>query len=95
MIEAGRLETELSRPFDDLRQTLQDQFRNRVPGPLATFRNQGEALPVMLDAATFHYGLTNDLVLAHKKANQHWGQPYPKDVFDYVVSRAPQIEVGR
>lgn len=93
LIETAKLETELSKPFDDLRQTLQDEIRKGFRGPLAVFRNQGEALSVLLDVAISHYGLAADPAVAHKRAQQRAGQLYPVDLFAYVVSKAPQIEV--
>jgi hypothetical protein len=93
LIEDAKLRTELSRPFDDLRQTLQDQTRRCIRGPLAVFRNQGEALPVLIDVAVLHYGLTTDPAVQHKRRQQRSNQAYPVDLFDYVVSKAPQIEV--
>ena len=93
LIDDAKLGTELSRPFDDLRQTLQDETRKSGRGPLAVFRNQGEALPVLINVAVLHYGLAADPAVAHKSGQQRAGQLYPVDLFDYVVSKAPQVEV--
>jgi hypothetical protein len=93
LIEDAKLRTELSRPFDELRQALQNETRKCVRGPLAVFRNQGEVLPVLIDTAVANYGLTADPAVLHKRRQQRLNQAYPVDLFDYVVSKAPQIEV--
>jgi hypothetical protein len=93
LLDDARIRTELSRPFDELRQTLQDETRKQNRGPLAIFRNQGEALPVLVDVAVHHYGLSADPAIAHKRTQQRSGQAYPVDLFEYLVSKAPQIEV--
>ena len=92
-LDDAQIAVELSRPFDDLRQTLQDQTRKAYRGPLAVFRNQGEALPVLTEVAIHHYGLSADPAIQHKRGQQRRDQPYPVDLFDYLVSKAPQIEV--
>jgi hypothetical protein len=93
LLDDARINTELSRPFDELRQTLQDETRKQYRGPLAVFRNQGEALPVLVEVAIHHYGLVADPAIAHKKTQQRAGQLYAVDLFEYLVSKAPQIEV--
>ena len=93
LIDDAKLKAELSRPFDELRQILQDETRKCGRGPLAVFRNQAEALPVLIDVSVKHYGLEADPAVGHKKGQQRAGQLYPVDLFDYLVSKAPQIEV--
>jgi hypothetical protein len=39
-----------------------------------------------------HYGLGADAVVEHKMRVQSQGQPYPVDLFSYLVSKAPQID---
>ena len=93
LLNDARISTDLSRPFDELRQTLQDETRKQYRGPLAVFRNQGEVLPVLVEVAVHHYGLASDPTVAHKRTQQRPGQAYPVDFFEYLVSKAPQIEV--
>lgn len=91
VIDNAKLKMELSKPFDDLRQILQDEAKKCPRGPLAVFRNQGEALPVLQETAIKAYGLTGDPAVEHKKKQQNFGQFYPADLFNYLVSKAPQI----
>jgi hypothetical protein len=93
LLNDARISTDLSRPFDELRQTLQDETRKQYRGPLAVFRNQGEALPVLVEVAVHHYGLASDQAVSHKRTQQRAGQAYPVDLFEYLLSKAPQIEV--
>jgi hypothetical protein len=92
IIDAAKLNSELSVAFDGARQSLWDavQKRTAYKGPLAILRNVGDALPVLRDAMVEHYGLAADPVLPHKQ-NIKPGDLYQKDLFDYIASRAPQI----
>jgi hypothetical protein len=60
-------------------------------GPLALFRNQTDVIPLVESIAIDNYGLSTDPVVDHKKKQQKAGQPYPEDLFAYLVSKAPQI----
>lgn len=91
LLDEGKIETTLSKPFDDTRQMLADAINRCVRGPLAVFRNQGEAIPVLKDLAIASYGLASDPVIAYKAAMSVKGEAYPKELFDYVISKAPQI----
>jgi hypothetical protein len=94
LIDEGKLSTELSGPFDQIRQTHLEKTKAALPsekGPLALFRNQADVLPLVQNMAIEHYGLSTDPVIDHKKKQQKTGQPYPEDLFTYLVSKAPQI----
>jgi hypothetical protein len=93
LIDQTRLETNLSAPFDQLRQTHWDKTRvaTRVKGPLAIFRNQTDLVPLLELIASDHYGLSTDPVLNYKRQQQHRGEPFPEALFEYLVSKAPQI----
>jgi len=91
LIADAKLLTELSKPFDDLRDISLDEINKFTRGPLAICRNQGETIPLLERIAIRHYGLTADAVVNHKKAQQNVTQPYPVDLFNYLVSKAPQI----
>jgi hypothetical protein len=83
----------LSSPFDQLRQSHWDHTKAAamVKGPLAIFRNQGDAIPLLRKVAVQHFGLAADPVLEHKLKQQTFGQPYPLDLFAYIAQKAPQI----
>ena len=102
LLDAAKINAELSGPFDQLRQTLWDATHNATlflpgppatyaMGPLALFRNQTHVVPLLQDVLIAHYGLITDPVLEHKKKLYKTGQPYPVDLFEYLVSKAPQI----
>ncbi|MDX9943437.1 MAG: AIPR family protein [Azonexus sp.] len=102
LLDVEKINAGLSGPFDQLRQTLWDAthaatlFSAGPPatyamGPLALFRNQTHVVPLLQDVLIAHYGLSADPVLEHKKKLYKTGQPYPVDLFEYLVSKAPQI----
>ncbi|GJL66476.1 MAG: putative abortive infection phage resistance protein [Nitrospirales bacterium] len=102
LINEEKLHATMSAPFDELRQILWNKtkaatLRNSGPPPeyfkgsLALFRNQTDLIPLLLEIASENYGLETDLVLEHKKRQQTFGEPYPQDLFAYLVSKAPQI----
>lgn len=94
IIDAAKLKTELSAPFDLARQSLWDavQKRTAYKGPLAILRNVGDAVPVLRDAMITHYGLGADPAIAPLQAKVTVGEPYPqKALFDFLSAKAPQI----
>jgi hypothetical protein len=93
LIDEAKVEKELSIPFDQLRQThwTKTQAMIASKGPLALFRNQTDVIPLVESIAIDNYGLSTDPVVDHKKKQQKAGQPYPEDLFAYLVSKAPQI----
>lgn len=94
LMDETKLQAELSVPFDQCRQTLWATVQPKivVMGPLAIFRNQTEALPLLRDAMIAHYGLAADPAIAPLRAKVTQGEPYPQSaLFDYLSTRAPQI----
>lgn len=93
LLDTTKIKAALSSPFDQLRQTLYDAALAALylKGPLALFRNQTDVLPLLQDVLITHYGLTADLAVEHKKKLYKAGQPYPEELFGYLVSQAPQI----
>jgi hypothetical protein len=91
LIDEKKLTTELSSPFDKLRQIHLEKTKLVNRGPLALFRNQGDVIPLVQGIAIEHYNLKDDEVIGHKIKQQKSGQPYPEDLFAYLVSKAPQI----
>jgi len=92
LVSLGKLQTELSAPFDALRSTHYDQTKANAitKGPLAMFRNQTDVLWLLKSVAKEHYGLSADPVIQHKDVYKA-GQPYQTDLFHYLVQKAPQI----
>ena len=91
LIDEQKLATEMSGPFDKLRQVHLEKTKALNRGPLALFRNQGDLIPLVQSIAIEHYGLGTDPVIGHKIRQQKAGQPYPEDLFAYLASKAPQI----
>jgi hypothetical protein len=88
------LNTAMSLPFDEARNRLLNITQQQDKGPLAVFRNQTYAIPVMRQLMLEDYGLTADQVIPHKESQHAANQAYPVALFDYMISKAPQIKVG-
>ena len=93
------IEASLSLPFDELRQKLWDKTEPLLEnigdiGPLALFGNQTHVIPLMKSIMLDYYGLNSDRIIGFKEAKDYSGQPYQVDLFNYLVSRAPQIEIN-
>jgi len=94
LIDDEKLKTELGAPFDTVRQTLWSavQPKTALKGPLAIFRNQTDAIPLLRDVMIDHYGLATDPAIAPLKAKVGSADPYPqKALFDFLSAKAPQI----
>lgn len=93
LVDDGKVAAVLGPHFDLLRQLVWTKVQPLLvnKGPLAFFRNQTDALRVLEALMIENYGLTADGTVAHKQAQQDPKQPYPKDLFDYLISKAPQI----
>jgi hypothetical protein len=83
----------LSVAFDELRQVCWNKTKSAIlfKGPLALFRNQTDVIPLLQEIMIDHFGLGSDSVVEHKRKQQKTGQPFPEDLFAYLVSKAPQI----
>jgi AIPR protein len=91
LIDENKLATQLSSAFDKLRQVHLEMTKLVKRGPLALFRNQGDVIPLVQDVTIEHYDLKGDAVIDHKVKQQKPGQPYPEELFAYLMSKAPQI----
>lgn len=94
LIDETKLKAELGAPFDAARQSLWGtvQPKTALKGPLAIFRNQTDAVPLLRDAMIAHYGLAADPAIAPLQAKVTAGEPYPqKALFDFLSAKAPQI----
>lgn len=93
VFDTSKIDTNLSVPFDALRQKIYDQAvtNARYCGPLALFRNQAHTIPVTETIMIDHFTLSHDPVLSRKRAQTTSGESYPIALFDYVISKAPQI----
>ena len=96
LLSAEKLRTDLSAPFDEMRQLLWDKTNAHLTqsqcGPLATFRNQTHTLPLAEKILIEHYNLDTDTAIPHKRAQDDGDAGYAKPLFDYLVSKAPQVE---
>ncbi|GAB6271023.1 MAG: AIPR family protein [Smithella sp.] len=95
LFDEGKLRDGIGVAFDQLRQTVWAVTGNRInitfKGPLALYRNQTETIPLLDSIIIQHYNLGADPVVAIKKNQQTVGQAYPKDLFEYLIAKAPQI----
>ena len=94
LIEEAKLKAELGAAFDLARQTLWGAIQPMtvLKGPLAIFRNQTDAIPLLRDVMIDHYGLAADPAIAPLQAKVTAGEPYPqKALFDFLSAKAPQI----
>jgi len=94
LIDEAKLKTELGAAFDLARQTLWGavQPKTALKGPLAIFRNQADAIPLLRDVMIDHYGLGADPAIAPLKAKVVLTDSYPqKALFDFLSAKAPQI----
>jgi hypothetical protein len=93
LLDDSKIRNSLGVPFDELRQMhwTETQKRLHLRGPLALFRNQTDTIPLLEAVLINHYGLGADQVVEHKRKQQKAGQPYPMELFEYLISKAPQI----
>jgi hypothetical protein len=96
LLNVSELEDKASSPFDKLRNQFETQVSDFVLrydiGALSIFRNQTHTLPLLQAVMQEHYGLTTDDVILRKMSiNDSDKEGYPKALFDYMVSKAPQI----
>ncbi len=93
LLDDEKLKAALSAPIDQLRQVLWTETKKvtAIKGPLALFRNQTDVVPLLEVVLIGDYGLATDPVIEHKRKQQKAGQPYPIELFDYLISKAPQI----
>lgn len=91
LIDPDKLRTEMSVPFDAVREAVWEQVKKRVnaygPGPLAQFRNLGETIPLLQKVMIHHFGLTEDPSIPALNAKLD-----NSDLFKHLASKAPQIE---
>lgn len=94
IIDAAKLDAQLSVPFDEVRQRLWNEVSKRTvhKGPLSLLRNLGDAIPILRDTMIAHYGLAADPAIASLSAKVLPTDPYPqKALFDFLSAKAPQI----
>lgn len=94
VMDDGKIAAVLSPYFDALRQSLWTKMQPPLPdnkGPLAFFKNQADVLHLLEALMIDDYSLQTDPAVGAKQKQQDPKQPYPKDLFDYLISKAPQI----
>ncbi len=94
LLNEAELDTAMSLPFDEARNRLSNITQQQSKGPLAVFRNQTLALPFIKQMMLEDYALIGDAVIPLKQSQFTVGQAYPFALFEYMVSKAPQITVG-
>lgn len=94
VIDPATIPGMISQPLDQLRQQAFDLGRQRLnfDGPLAYFRNQGNAAAFLTDLMETHFALTTDPAIVPLRNIQNAADAYPrKRLLDYLSSRAPQL----
>ncbi len=94
VIDPATIPGMISQPLDQLRQQASDLGRQRLnfEGPLAYFRNQGNAAAFLTDLMETHFALTTDPAIVSLRNIQNAADAYPrKRLLDYLSSRAPQL----
>jgi len=91
LLVPSKIPTALSRDFDLLREDLWNKTQQALAGrtPLVIYRNQSRTLPIVEQVMIQSYQLTTDPVIAIKRAMPN--KYYPEDLFDYMISKSPQI----
>ncbi|MDR1281340.1 MAG: AIPR family protein [Opitutaceae bacterium] len=91
LFQSVKIRATLSVPFDELRQTLWDRTNLALAGrtPLVIYRNQTRTLPIVEQVMFENYQLAADPVIAIKQAKPN--KNYAEELFDYMISKAPQI----
>ena len=91
-IDDAKMQTALSKPMDDLRQTLWEvvQPMTTHKGPLAIMRNQTDVPGVLDKIMTAHFDLTADVNLP-KKRDRATTPAGIQSLFKYLAEKAPQI----
>lgn len=93
LFDTKKLETQLSNPADLLRQQLWTRTQAILgsKSPIVIFRTQNRAVPLLSDVMIAQYGLSADPAVVAKQRQQNIKDPYPVDLFNYLISKAPQI----
>lgn len=94
LLSTNNLREVLSIPLDNLRQLLWSETEPQLiyKGPLALFRNQTNVIPLLSKVSIQYFGLNEDPVIEIKKNQQSSTQLYQNEtLFEYVISKAPQI----
>jgi hypothetical protein len=92
LFDPTKIPAVLSAPFDELRQCLWNHTKAALAGrtPLVIYRNQTRTIPTVENVMLENFKLTADPAIAAKRAMPN--KFYPEPLFDYMISKAPQIE---
>jgi hypothetical protein len=96
-VNETKINSSLSASFDQLRQSLWDHSKtvtvpNGVKGPLAFFRSMTDTIPLLKEIMIDYFELATDVAIQHKSPQQTSDEPYPRALFEYIISKAPQVE---
>jgi hypothetical protein len=92
LFDPAKISSLLSAPFDALRQLLWDKTRLALVArtPVAViYRNQTRLLPILEQIILCEFALELDPAISAKRAMHN--NLYPADLFNYMISKAPQI----
>lgn len=91
LFQSEKISTGLSVAFDELRQTLWDKTSAQLAGrtPLVMYRSQERTLPIIEQVMLANFKLAEDPIIPIKRSRPN--KNYPEELFDYMVSKAPQI----
>ena len=96
LLDDAKVTSALSIPFDELRSVHWDRTeadtKQSKKGPLALFKNQTDVNSVLEAVLTAYFNLTADPQLALRRSRIIPGQAYPQALFQYLISKAPQIQ---
>ncbi len=95
LLDEVKIAKELSKPFDDLRDLIATETKavavRAAVGPKAIMANQTEVVHILEMIAIAHYGVPDDAALTGARGSHQKGDQYPKALFRYLASKAPQI----
>ncbi len=91
VFDPDKLRSVLGSDFDQLRETIWSLVQAQSKTALNVFRNQTFALPLMEKAMIQHYAVPDSPRLSAERAKGNGTAGYPKALFDFLISLAPQI----
>jgi hypothetical protein len=102
LFDEAKINNQISAAFDSLRQLHWDKTQEFIisepgpppmylKGPLSLFRNQTDLIRFLQKVIIDNYGLSNDPAIGPLTNQQDPSSLYPVALFNFVISRAPQI----
>jgi hypothetical protein len=96
LLEPAKIAADLGPSSDALRQLLWEVTRQQLQGrsPLGIFRTQHFAVPVMQEIMIQRFELRDDAAVSSLRSRQDPTMYYPRQLFDYLALKAPQLQVN-